>query len=148
MKLKEITERIGTLDYPQEPSDEICELAKSNDIVIIFGASDDLMEFRGATDDEVSCYEGVEVHINRHGLVKKPDCDCEWAENWFDEQTKESKVVNAFWCKKGTENGKGDVISWTYETEIPHETFDIMEDGGIYCTGIVFSLAHFPFIQE
>ena len=31
-------------------------------------------------------------------------------------------------------------VSWSYLTDIPHKTFDIMEDGEIYCRGIVFSL--------
>lgn len=29
---------------------------------------------------------------------------------------------------------------WTYKTDIPHETFDIMEDDEPYCKGIVFYL--------
>jgi hypothetical protein len=28
--------------------------------------------------------------------------------------------------------------SWKIETEIPHETFDIMEDGELFCRGVVF----------
>ncbi len=28
---------------------------------------------------------------------------------------------------------------WTYETDIPHETFEIYEDGELFCIGIVFS---------
>jgi len=30
--------------------------------------------------------------------------------------------------------------TFTYTTNIEHETFDIMEDGDTYCRGIVFSL--------
>ena len=30
---------------------------------------------------------------------------------------------------------------WTFETDIPHETFTIMEDGAPWCIGIVFSVA-------
>lgn len=29
---------------------------------------------------------------------------------------------------------------WTFETDIPHETFTIVEDGEIWCVGIVFSM--------
>ena len=31
--------------------------------------------------------------------------------------------------------------AWQYETEIPHATFEILEDGDKYCRGIVFDLA-------
>jgi len=30
---------------------------------------------------------------------------------------------------------------WTFETDIPHETFDIYEDGELYCKGIIFNLS-------
>ncbi len=29
---------------------------------------------------------------------------------------------------------------WTYETDIPHATFDIMEDGEKYCRGTVLDI--------
>ena len=29
---------------------------------------------------------------------------------------------------------------WSYETDIPHETFNIYEDGEVWCVGIVFSV--------
>ena len=33
------------------------------------------------------------------------------------------------------------VPAWTYMTDIPHATFDVMDDGELYCRGIVFALA-------
>lgn len=29
-------------------------------------------------------------------------------------------------------------VTWTYKTDIPHETFNIHDDNELYCTGIVF----------
>ena len=40
------------------------------------------------------------------------------------------KYIDAVWCE-------GD-YSWTYNTNIPHATFDIYENGEKYCKGIVF----------
>ena len=40
------------------------------------------------------------------------------------------KYIDAQWCE-----GEAD---WTYETNIPHATFDIYDDGETYCRGIVF----------
>ena len=42
------------------------------------------------------------------------------------------KFIDAVW-------GKGR-IDWTYETNIPHATFDIYEDDYKYCRGIVFEV--------
>ena len=35
---------------------------------------------------------------------------------------------------------EGDLITWCYKTDIPHETFMIYDDGEPYCRGIVFSI--------
>ena len=42
------------------------------------------------------------------------------------------KFIDAVW-------GEGR-IDWTYETNIPHATFDIYEDDYKYCRGIVFEV--------
>lgn len=42
------------------------------------------------------------------------------------------KYIDAVW-------GKGE-FDWTYDTNIPHATFDIFEDGEKHCKGIVFEL--------
>ena len=41
--------------------------------------------------------------------------------------------VKAVWHDKGGP-------CWTFETDIPHETFTVMEDGEPFCVGIVFSM--------
>jgi hypothetical protein len=46
------------------------------------------------------------------------------------------KTVQAVWCPRD-ENGKI-WASWKIQTDIPHETFDIMEDGELFCRGVVF----------
>lgn len=43
--------------YPQFTKEEI-ETAKENGFVIVYGCSDDLMEFEGAIREEIGCYEG------------------------------------------------------------------------------------------
>lgn len=40
------------------------------------------------------------------------------------------KYIDAVWCE-------GE-YSWTYNTNIPHLTFDIYEDGEKFCRGIIF----------
>lgn len=40
------------------------------------------------------------------------------------------KYIDAVWC-----DGE---YSWTYDTNIPHATFDIYDDGDKFCRGIVF----------
>lgn len=139
MKAKEIAALLNGIGYRQEPSKEITTQAKSEGIVIVFGASDDLMEVRGAFDDELGCFGGKTFYISKDGFISRPDCDCEYAEKWYEQNKKNAKAIKAIFG--GKEDDNGNPISWTYETDIPHETFNVMEDGEVYCIGIVFEIS-------
>jgi len=131
MNAKEFAELLNNREYGEELTFKEEALAKENNLVIVFGESDDLVEFRGAIDDEAGCWGGGEVNLTRDGIYE-PDCLDEDCPHEAKIQSKLSKI---------------EIIrdeytsSWRYETEIPHETFDILDDDeGIYCKGIVFSL--------
>lgn len=85
--------------------------AKENDLVIIFGYSDDLCEFRGAVCDEFDCYDG--------GIINCKELP---------------KPITAVWCPEGKE------CSWAYETEMPHATYRMYDDDELYCIGIIIDL--------
>lgn len=94
--------------YENELSLMAAAIAEENGLVVVFGASDDLCEIRGAEDDDIDCFDGGEATIA-------------------------GAKVKINWCKDG--------YSWTYDTDIPHECFDVYEDGEKYCRGIVFSIS-------
>ena len=71
---KEIAEMIDGMEYGYEIRWDIIKYAKENGVVIIFGASDDLMEFRGAIHDEVGGFEGATVWIDQDGILQN-ECD-------------------------------------------------------------------------
>lgn len=109
-------------------------LAKEAGLVIVFGASDDLMEFRGAVNDEMGVHGGGDAHFTRAGLLTN-DCDDENCP-YFAALLKMATAVSAKWDTEG--------YSWVYQTTIPHSTFDIMEDNEKYCRGIVFDISDVP----
>lgn len=113
--------------YPQFTKEEI-ELAKDNGLVIVCGASDDLMEFEGIIRDEGACFDGGTVYFNQDGVIYRED----------DVDPEECSKITALWCEGEDENGEP--ATWSYETDIPHETFKIWEYGELYCIGIVFSI--------
>ena len=127
MDIKEFAKSISGKEYgyPQFTKEEI-ETAKENGFVIVYGASDDLMEFEGAIRDEGGCFDGGKVYFNRNEVCQNSEEEKNYP-NW----------ITANWCEE-EENGKP--ICWTYETEIPHETFMIYKGGEPYCRGIVFSI--------
>lgn len=105
---------------------------KAAGFVVVFGASDDLMEFRGAIHDEVSCYEGATAYLTSAGLLEN-DCSNEECPH-FTKLKEAATTIEALWCKE-------DVLSWTYKTDIPHLTFEVTEDDVTYCRGIIFNLS-------
>ena len=121
---QKITESKPYRDIPKSFIDE----AKEKGIVIVYGASDDLMEFDGAIYDEIEVYEGGIAYLTKDGLFENKcgDAYCPYAEK---EQEK-CKTITAIW-----DNGEWD---WSYQTYIPHETFEMYDNEEKYCLGIVF----------
>ena len=109
--------------------------AKHAGLIILCGASDDLMEFYGAQRDEIGCNDGGTAYVDAQGVL--PDLDTLEEDEEIAEyvtRQKAARAIEALWCD---EEG----YSWTYRTEIPHATFEMIEDGGPYCRGLVFALA-------
>ena len=129
MNSKELAATLNNREYGAEITKDEETLAKGNNLVVVFGYSDDNMELRGAIYDEVGCYEGGSAYITADGLFETCECDCKYS-RVAKEKTHE---LSAHWCE-------GDVASWEYDIDVPFEPFSIMEDGGLYCVGIVFSL--------
>lgn len=128
--------RITGRAYGEELTRDEIAHAKAAGLVVVYGASDDLMEFEGAIHDEVSCYGGGTALVDREGLLDRDQIDDSDDEAIADYVSRKSgaRQIEALWAKE-------DGYSWTYQTDIPHATFEIVEDGEPYCRGIVFALA-------
>ena len=46
--------------------------ARRANCVIVFGMSDDLLEFSGAIEDEIGAYEGTKAYISKGGNFRSP----------------------------------------------------------------------------
>lgn len=112
--------------------------ARDAGLVIVYGASDDLMEFNGAIEDELGAYDGTTARVTPMGILPSWESlegpsEAE-AEAYFLKKHAGFKTIEACWASEGD-------YSWTFKTDIPHATFEIVEGGEPYCRGIVFSLA-------
>lgn len=134
MDATEAAAKLDGNEYSKEGSKDLFAAMKAAGLVAVFGASDDLMEFRGAIHDEAGTYGGGEVHLTRDGLLQNEceDDDCPH----FARLKKTTPTVTAKWDDGG--------FSWRYETAIPHVKFVIKEDDENYCEGIVFALVDIP----
>lgn len=138
MNKEELAKLLDRREIGYEISHAEAKQAKDAGLVVVYGASDDLMELRGAIDDEFSAYGGTVAKVDKDGIF--PDWDTMddanegETEKWFERKKRNPKTIEQLWCK---EEG----YSWTFKTDIPHSEFEILEDGGHYCRGIVFALA-------
>jgi hypothetical protein len=121
--------------YGSEITEEEEAAAKAAGLLVIFGASDDLMEFRGAAHDEIYCHGGGTALIDAAGVLPNRDDvedDVELKALFVRQPLAAS--IKALSCAE-------EDFAWTYETAVPHATFEIHADGGQYCRGIVISVA-------
>lgn len=132
MKKESLAGLLNGREYGSEIMPDESALAKKHGLVVVYGASDDLCEFDGAIQDEANVYDGGKIKLDRSGLVpdrSQIDDDDAALKDYFKREPK-AAIIEALWCQE-----KG--YSWTYKTNLPHATFEIMEDGEHYCRGIV-----------
>lgn len=134
MTAKELAAELSGREYGMEISLGEEQEAKAAGLVVVYGYSDDSVELRGAIDAEVGAYDGTTIYIGKGGLIEDPRCDNaeECTCPYFTAVRDNAKKIAAVWC--------GGEATWTFETDIPHETFTIFEDGEPFCIGIVFSM--------
>lgn len=119
----------------QQYGDEITKsqesLAKKSGLLVVFGASDDLLEFRGDINGEIGAYGGTEAFITKRGLLPKHErCECGFC-GYAKVKAKATRIL-ACWSK-------GE-FSWEISTSIPYSTFKIYEGEEKYCRGIVIDM--------
>lgn len=120
-------------EYPFDLTADEQAQAKAAGLLVIFGASDDLVEVRGIDYDEFGAPRTL--RIDAKGVLPYRDSieDDAVLRDYFVREPL-AQNVEALWAAE-------DGYSWTYSTAIPHATFEIVEDGAPYCRGIVISIA-------
>lgn len=129
MTCKELAKLLDGRQYLNEISLDEQKEANMNGLVAVMGYSDDCMLLVGAITEEMYCLEGGKVYIKDDEVY--PD---KFTNN--GELIDECYAITAIWCPKNPD------CSWAYETDIPHEIFNIYEDNELYCVGIVFDINH------
>lgn len=114
------------------PTEE--KAAQTAGLVVVFGASDDLVELRGALYDELGAYGGTSFRVTTAGLLGTWEEACAEGEaaaaDYLRRKALPSSEIRARYGRCG----------WLIETELPHAAFEIFEEGERFCRGIVFRL--------
>lgn len=117
---QQLAEKLDGREYLHEIMPDEEREAESNGLVVVFGFSDDNIEFCGAIDEEIGAYNGRTVYVTPNGV--------------YTDDSHGGRAITAVWCKEGYD------FAWMFETDIPHIPFRILEDGEHFCLGIVFSV--------
>ena len=136
MTAEEFASLLNGRQYREEITRAEEAQAKESGLVVIFGASDDCMEIRGCINDELACFDGNEFRLGALGVLEPWErCDTKTqqdAREWFRVEASASTVIRAVFADVGE-------WTWTYETALPHATFEVLEGADKYCRGIVFA---------
>jgi hypothetical protein len=120
MKLHEVKAKLhNKVEFGFDIEENFRQKLKDSGIVIVYGYSDDLMEFDGAYREEAGVFDGGTVVMSE-----------------MDDKFNDTEIV-ARWCEV-----RG--YDFVFETTIPHETFDVLGEASTYgpdekyCRGIIF----------
>jgi hypothetical protein len=134
---KELAARLNGREYGNEITKEEEAEAKQNNLVVCFGYSDDITEFRGAIDEECGAGDDASHEFFWHSrtskfrvITQREDYNNLIANGWVPPKIWFS--VRVEWCPDDVKT------SWRLTSSIPYESFEIYEDGDLYCIGCVF----------
>lgn len=151
---EQLAAQLDGCEYRGGMANEIVQAAKDNKLVIIHGASDDLIELRGAFMEEIGASHVLQ--LSRKG-VPDSDCDegneCPYYKRWLKKALHcgEVKEIKVFWggeCGDETMDAAKYAAlgkpSWCFETGLPHAVFSMYDtyedDREYFCRGIVIDL--------
>lgn len=145
MTKEQLAELLNGNEYRNEISKEQERIAKDNNLLVMFGGSDDLLEMRGAIRDEIGAWGGGEYALVLDGELYTDEEE----ENTYhkaignevlpisDECDNDDnpRFIRVEWCPDDQPN-----LSWRISSNLPYSPFTIKEDGEPYCEGIVIDL--------
>ena len=139
-----LAEKLHGREYPAGSTDLENYYAADNGLIVIFGFSDDQIYFRGKINEEVYVGDDTDFIIVTPG-VEIPYGDDD-SDIYLKSSTFEPIVIEE--DSSITENRIKTLFSpaeidctWLIKTDLPHASFDIMEDGELYCRGIIIDAA-------
>lgn len=105
-------------------------------LVVVYGGLNYNVDFRGAIGGKEFVYGSnhATIHLTKGGILYNPSHVCASVDcPYLKAVLAEVKTIKAVLHDQRNP-------CWTFETDIPHETFNIYEDGELFCVGIVFSV--------
>jgi hypothetical protein len=136
MKAEKLANQLNGREHGNELANKEIKEAEENGLVIMVGNSDDRVMVYGFIDTELYGYETFSSYLYKNNFT-------EYFEGCEDCNLMQLRIKDCieFKAVNDPEDKDGNILAtWLIETDLKHYTFDIMEDGDLYCRGIVFSM--------
>lgn len=135
--VKKLAEAINGREYREETTPEDRAFAKDNNLIIVYGGSDDLCYFEGVWAEEESAYDVTTFYW----LPELKEFMTEARMEELRDCPRCGRTPDPDLWIKQTFSPEGKDMTWGFETNFPiHEKFLIHEDGEIYGEGLVIQL--------
>jgi hypothetical protein len=134
MTKEQMAAQLSGREYREEITDAEHHQARQSGLPVVFGRSDDLVEFRGVCLDEVGAYGGATIDMGARGNpIEYEDDHRRLIEAGWTPPPDKVKAfeIKAGWCPKGFDG------SWRISASIPFAAFNVNEDGRFFCRGVV-----------
>lgn len=138
----ELAEQLDKNQYRDEITDNQEQLAKDNNLVVMFGQSDDIVMIQGSIDEETYPEDGSIYFWKRKLFTAKEPFESD--QLWEQKEYFEGYGLNVDLTEVEAIFGPEDSeASWVFKMQsgIPYTEFRIMEDDDLFCIGIVFDLS-------
>ncbi|MBR2091360.1 MAG: hypothetical protein IJ905_13645 [Fibrobacter sp.] len=126
---KQFAKILNQRDFSEGLARAETECAKRNDLVIVYGYSDDLIELDGAIREEGGYFKGADFYL-----------ECEKGKWQLLRGVDKMNNISARWYDQDAITDDWEPIPWSYKTDIPHENFIAFYDGEPFCEGFVFDM--------
>jgi hypothetical protein len=145
MKAKELANLLNGNSYDTEFSRYIINKASENNLIIVYGCTDNIVTVEGALSKRFEVYKEyfIKVGITAKGIKCYSECN----QHEIVEYNVPIVNIRAIWCPS-EETLLSNItnltdeelykVKWFIDIDIPHEKFKTYDDCGIYSTGIVF----------
>lgn len=145
MTKEQLSQLLDGNEYRDEMSKEQERIAQENNLLVLFGASDDLLEMRGVIYDEVGAWIGGEYALALDGEMyadgvekntyHKAKGNLVLPLSDVNDNDDNPRLIRVEWCPGGQPR-----LSWRVTSNMPCDSFTICDEGEPYCQGIVIDL--------
>ena len=149
MNTQQLAELLNNRQYRNEIEDDEIQVAKENNLLVVFGHSDDNVELRGAIYEEYSVGNTILIAGKNDTILIETGTDDLYGFDDFDgvyKRFNDLGCVQVSDCDEEPENyitSEYGMNGWEFTTDLPYSEFEIYDGEDLHGKGLVIDLSKF-----